>query len=139
MTLTSFVIAKFASLPLMMLYVFIGASAGTLIADSSAIENNSTLIVGGILLSVVMIGIISHYIRKELTRVLDKQKHTSAYTAVSPEDSSVSTAVAADDDGIELGVHSPKAVALQRRHHSTTPPIPSDDPLPNEDAPHKDK
>lgn len=69
MALSSFVIAKIASLPLMLLYVFVGASAGTLIADTKALENDSIFIVGGIILSLVMITGISHYIRKELMEV----------------------------------------------------------------------
>jgi hypothetical protein len=69
MKLSSFVLAKVASLPLMTLYVFIGASAGTLIADADAIENNKTMIVLGIGLSVLMICGISYYIRQELLMV----------------------------------------------------------------------
>lgn len=74
MALSSFAMAKVASLPLMILYVFIGASTGTLLSDPSGseakkIEENKTLIVMGILLSAVMITCISHYIRKELDKV----------------------------------------------------------------------
>lgn len=74
MALSSFVLAKVASLPLMLLYVYIGAAAGTLIADADAIEHNSTLILSGICLSAVMISFISHFIRKELMHILDRQK-----------------------------------------------------------------
>jgi hypothetical protein len=74
MALSSFVLAKVASLPLMLLYVYIGAAAGTLIADAEAIEHNSSLIITGIGLSAVMISCISHYIRKELMTILEKQK-----------------------------------------------------------------
>lgn len=69
MRLSSFVLAKVASLPLMMLYVFIGASAGTLLTDTDAIENNKVLILSGIGLSMLMIGGISYYIRQELMTV----------------------------------------------------------------------
>lgn len=73
MRLSSFAIAKVASLPLMILYVFIGASTGTLLSDPAGsakeIEENKTLIILGILLSAVMITGISHYIRKELDKV----------------------------------------------------------------------
>lgn len=79
MPLSSFVLAKVASLPLMLLYVFIGASTGALISDkkknkgnedvAKQIEQNQTLIVSGILLSVVMIVGISYYIKKELYKV----------------------------------------------------------------------
>ena len=69
MRLSSFIFAKVASLPLMMLYVFIGASAGTLLTDTDAIENNKVLILSGIGLSMLMIGGISYYIRMELMMV----------------------------------------------------------------------
>jgi uncharacterized membrane protein YdjX (TVP38/TMEM64 family) len=77
MKLRHFVIAKIASLPLMFLYVFIGASMGALIgSDSKGMENelkeieqNQTLIISGIGMSFVMIAGITHYIKKELNRV----------------------------------------------------------------------
>ena len=82
MALRSFVIAKVASLPLMLLYCFIGASTGSLLnADPSAasdevhsIEQNQTLIISGILLSFLMIGGITHFIKKELDKILERQK-----------------------------------------------------------------
>jgi uncharacterized membrane protein YdjX (TVP38/TMEM64 family) len=79
MALSSFLMAKIASLPLMLLYAFIGASAGALVGkggkDGPAgdelkdIEENRSLIVSGILLSFVMIACITHYIKKELNTV----------------------------------------------------------------------
>jgi hypothetical protein len=88
MALSSFVLAKVASLPLMLLYVFIGASAGALIGNKKndassttathdefkSIEENTTLIVSGILLSFVMIAGITHNIRKELNKILERQE-----------------------------------------------------------------
>lgn len=76
MALSSFVIAKIAALPLMMLYVFIGASTGALIgkdaasaAEVKSIEENEYLIALGILLSFVMIACITRHIKKELNKV----------------------------------------------------------------------
>ena len=77
MKLSHFVIAKIASLPLMFLYSFIGASMGALIGTGSKgmedelkeIEQNRTMIISGIGLSFVMIAGITHYIKKELNRV----------------------------------------------------------------------
>jgi hypothetical protein len=81
MALSSFVTAKIASLPLMLLYAFIGASAGALIKSKSSskdgpakdemkeIEGNRFLIVSGILMSFVMIACITHNIKKELNKV----------------------------------------------------------------------
>lgn len=77
MPLSSFVIAKVAALPLMLLYVFIGASMGTLIggdankaaAEVQHIEENEYLIASGILLSFVMIACITRQVKKELNKV----------------------------------------------------------------------
>jgi uncharacterized membrane protein YdjX (TVP38/TMEM64 family) len=69
MHLGSFVLARVASLPLIILYAFIGASTGTLITDTKAIESNSTFIVLGILLSVVMITSITYYMQRELNKL----------------------------------------------------------------------
>jgi energy-converting hydrogenase Eha subunit H len=83
MHLSSFVLAKVASLPLMTLYAFIGASAGTLITDTEAIENNSTLIVSGLVLSVIMIVSITHYIKRELNKVRMLMSSFSNFVVVS--------------------------------------------------------
>jgi uncharacterized membrane protein YdjX (TVP38/TMEM64 family) len=81
--LSHFLLAKIAALPLMMLYVLIGASTGTLISTSKngesmdqvkSIEENETLIIAGILLSFASIAGITHYIKKELSQVLERQK-----------------------------------------------------------------
>lgn len=71
MALSSFVIAKVASLPLMFFYVFIGASTGALVGKKEVedLEGNEYMIVSGILLSLVMIAGITRYIKKELNRV----------------------------------------------------------------------
>lgn len=87
MALHHFVMAKIAALPLMLLYVFIGASAGTLMgkngksgaaasfsSEVKSIEENETLIVSGIVLSFVSIACITHYIRQELNKILEEQK-----------------------------------------------------------------
>jgi uncharacterized membrane protein YdjX (TVP38/TMEM64 family) len=81
MSLSHFVLAKVAALPLMMLYVFIGASTGTLIGrngmEQSEIKNiqeNETLLVSGLVLSFISIGVITHYIKKELNKILERQK-----------------------------------------------------------------
>jgi uncharacterized membrane protein YdjX (TVP38/TMEM64 family) len=87
--LSHFILAKIAALPLMMLYVLIGASTGTLIgtggttttgdkttevSTTESIENNRTLIISGILLSFASIAGITHYIKKELNQILERQK-----------------------------------------------------------------
>ena len=100
MALSSFVIAKIASLPLMLLYCFIGASMRSLISgpkqnnkDTSAalssemkkVEENKVLIALGILLSLVMITGITTYIRKELHKILERQeKHKPGEKSTKP-------------------------------------------------------
>jgi uncharacterized membrane protein YdjX (TVP38/TMEM64 family) len=92
MTLTHFVLAKIAALPLMMLYVFMGASAGTLLSKSNQniattttdagitsdqvrnIEENEKLVILGLVLSAFSIGVITTYIKKELNKILEQQK-----------------------------------------------------------------
>lgn len=88
MALSHFALAKVASLPIMMLYVFIGASAGALVAQSSRDDgdhnldentqklerDNPKLIICGIVVSVVMISSISVYIKKELFKVRQRSK-----------------------------------------------------------------
>uniref|UniRef100_A0A7S3P7C2 VTT domain-containing protein n=1 Tax=Amphora coffeiformis TaxID=265554 RepID=A0A7S3P7C2_9STRA len=111
MALRSFVLAKVASLPLMLLYCFIGASTGSLLsADPNAaseevqsIEKNQTLIISGILLSFLMIGGITHFIKKELDRILERQKKE-------PKDAD---AVASEEAALEMGM-TPKT---QRTRH----------------------
>jgi uncharacterized membrane protein YdjX (TVP38/TMEM64 family) len=80
MALSSFVLARIASLPLMFLYSFVGASTGALAGGKSGndgeaikeIEGNQTLIVSGILFSILMVAGITRYIKKELNTVSTK-------------------------------------------------------------------
>mmetsp|Transcript_22195 Transcript_22195/g.61673 ORF Transcript_22195/g.61673 Transcript_22195/m.61673 type:complete len:398 (-) Transcript_22195:758-1951(-) len=118
MALTSFVLAKVASLPLMLLYCFIGASTRSLISsgksDSSelkSIEENETLIVSGILLSFVMIAGITTYIKKELNAILERQgKHKPGEKNY---DSDASSAKQEKEDTVELA---PSRTAASARH-----------------------
>lgn len=101
MKLSHFAAAKVACVPLMVFYVFLGASAGTLVhkggkksaagtdggadANSNAgaegdeldhlVEGESTgMIVFAILLSMASMALISHFVKKELMKVLNEQK-----------------------------------------------------------------
>jgi uncharacterized membrane protein YdjX (TVP38/TMEM64 family) len=82
MMLWSFAVARVASLPLMFLYVFVGASTGTLLSkdneeDTEANEKHKFALVVGMVLSAVMIGMIGYFIKKELNRILEKQKQAN--------------------------------------------------------------
>jgi len=90
MDLYSFAVAKIASLPLYLMYTFMGASAhsfikgkkgginnnlGKSLADeANKLEENQFVIVAGLLLSVIMISLITRKIKKELMKILDEQK-----------------------------------------------------------------
>jgi len=85
MDLYSFVVAKIASLPIYLMYTFMGASAHSFIKGSEGrrisltdeankLEESRFLIVSGLVLSVIMITLITRKIRKELMKILDQQK-----------------------------------------------------------------
>jgi len=159
MALSSFVLAKIASLPLMLLYVYIGAAAGTLMVDTDAIEHNSALIGSGILLSGCMILGITHYIRKELMVILERQKsktsssgnnnNTFESAASEPTSSLVTSNILTAGEktlinsgsNLELNAMSP-TTPLQRRHvvgflQHDNPSVIADDDIDN--TPQKDR
>eukprot|EP00538_Stauroneis_constricta_P009145 CAMPEP_0119564364 /NCGR_PEP_ID=MMETSP1352-20130426/26736_1 /TAXON_ID=265584 /ORGANISM="Stauroneis constricta, Strain CCMP1120" /LENGTH=396 /DNA_ID=CAMNT_0007613117 /DNA_START=179 /DNA_END=1369 /DNA_ORIENTATION=- len=113
MKLHAFTVAKIASLPLYLIYTFLGASAHAFIKKGAAendtpsmvsasdqakqLEENESLIIGGIVLSIVMMTLITRTIKRELMNVLDEQKKektTSDAPNKGPDDS----------DAIELGL-----------------------------------
>jgi uncharacterized membrane protein YdjX (TVP38/TMEM64 family) len=83
MSIYSFLLAKVASLPLYLIYTFVGASAHSFIkrggekgtttisaaGEVKQLEENEYVIVFGILLSAVMMTLITRHIRKELMKV----------------------------------------------------------------------
>jgi hypothetical protein len=84
MDVSSFALAKIASLPLYLVYTFIGASAHSFIKrgagegtgigqsvseEAKKLEENQFLLVSGLLLSIVMMTLITRHIRKELMKV----------------------------------------------------------------------
>jgi uncharacterized membrane protein YdjX (TVP38/TMEM64 family) len=85
MHLSSFSLAKIFSLPLYLIYTFMGASAHSFIKrggkgdagkevlsasdGAKQLEENQFLIVSGIILSVVMMTLLTRHIRKELMKV----------------------------------------------------------------------
>jgi len=77
--LYSFAVAKIASLPIYLMYTFMGASAHSIINgkkggisltdEANKLEENQYLVVAGLVLSVVMISLITRKIKKELMKV----------------------------------------------------------------------
>mmetsp|Transcript_3428 Transcript_3428/g.8155 ORF Transcript_3428/g.8155 Transcript_3428/m.8155 type:complete len:408 (-) Transcript_3428:370-1593(-) len=115
--LYSFAVAKIASLPLYLMYTFMGASAHSIIKgkkggtndsnigksltdEANKLEENQFLIVSGLVLSVIMMTLITRKIKKELMKILDKQKKEkidgNATPLIEKED--------ADEKTIELGL-----------------------------------
>jgi uncharacterized membrane protein YdjX (TVP38/TMEM64 family) len=84
MQLSHFAVAKVASLPLYLVYTFMGATAHSFIkkgsnageglgvsASDSAkqLEENEGMIIGGIVLSTIMVSLITRQVKKELMTV----------------------------------------------------------------------
>ena len=82
MDVYSFAVAKIASLPLYLMYTFMGASAHSFIKgkngkdlgksltdEANKLEENQFLIIAGLVLSIVMITLITRKIKKELLKV----------------------------------------------------------------------
>mmetsp|Transcript_16647 Transcript_16647/g.35147 ORF Transcript_16647/g.35147 Transcript_16647/m.35147 type:complete len:394 (-) Transcript_16647:155-1336(-) len=97
MPLIKFASAKIAALPLMLLYVFIGASTDTFFGDITdgageggedpkVIKNihgvdeetHRKMVLFGVCLSIVSISLVSHFVKKELYKIFDKQKREKA-------------------------------------------------------------
>mmetsp|Transcript_15819 Transcript_15819/g.36629 ORF Transcript_15819/g.36629 Transcript_15819/m.36629 type:complete len:400 (+) Transcript_15819:78-1277(+) len=95
MDLHSFVVAKIASLPIYLMYTFMGASAHSfmkgnegrnisLTDEANKLEENRFLIVSGLVLSVIMITLITRKIRKELMKILEHQKKEKREKGATP-------------------------------------------------------
>jgi len=80
-SLRAYVFAMFAIIPGTVLYIFLGASAGSLADSASSGDGNSTLtiivIVVGVVFGVAAIGATSYYAKKELNRVVEAQQTTA--------------------------------------------------------------
>ena len=96
MPLVKFAMAKIGALPLMLLYVLIGASTDTFFShdggnskdgkDASSgaegrdkkmgvdEETHRKMVVFGLILSIISMSLVSHFVKKELYKIFDKQK-----------------------------------------------------------------
>eukprot|EP00980_Cylindrotheca_fusiformis_P025057 scaffold12982_cov129-Cylindrotheca_fusiformis.AAC.5 len=118
MHLVSFATAKIASLPLYLLYTGIGASAHSFIKHGGTkdeeknvasalegtkhIEENRTLIVAGLALSIIMMSLITRHIKKELMKILEQQKRDKVDKF--EKDGKMGDGDFADDAGVEMGL-----------------------------------
>jgi uncharacterized membrane protein YdjX (TVP38/TMEM64 family) len=94
----SYTWALFAILPGTILFVFLGASAGSL-TDSASSGDNGTLtiivVIVGIVFGVIAVGVTSYYAKVELNKVVDKRQQEM-------EEMEDATAEAVDDNDVEL-------------------------------------
>jgi len=94
----AYVWAMFAILPGTILYVFLGASAGSLVDSKEKGSNNFTVtiitIVCGIVFGVLAIGLTSKYARAELNRLIAIQEQ---------EEEDGEQNVSSGDDDLEVG------------------------------------
>ena len=93
----------FAIIPGTVLYVFLGASAGSL-ADSSSSSNKTVtivVVVVGIVLGVMAIYLTTRYARKELNRIIEERNNakTDNAGALDVADTPPETAQDIDSDG----------------------------------------
>jgi len=76
-SLRAYIIAMIAMLPGTVLYVFLGASAGSLTDSASSGENSTVtiiVIVVGVVFGFAAVGVTSYYAKKELNRVVEARK-----------------------------------------------------------------
>jgi len=76
-SLRSYVLAMIAISPGTVLYVFLGASAGSLTDSASSGENSTVtiiVIVVGVIFGIAAIGVTSYYAKKELNRVVEARQ-----------------------------------------------------------------
>mmetsp|Transcript_27931 Transcript_27931/g.67957 ORF Transcript_27931/g.67957 Transcript_27931/m.67957 type:complete len:339 (-) Transcript_27931:296-1312(-) len=116
MRLASFAAAKIASLPLYLLYTFIGASAHSFmkhggtegdnvtsaLEGTKKIEENEGILVAGLVLSTVMMTLITRHIRKELMQILENQKRDKNEKDVENGEKLAETS--AEESGVEMGL-----------------------------------
>jgi uncharacterized membrane protein YdjX (TVP38/TMEM64 family) len=97
----SYVWALFAILPGTILYVFLGASAGSLTDSASSSGDNGTLtivvVVVGIVFGVIAVGVTSYYAKAELNKVIAKRQQQEMEADATEEEDAV-----VDDNDVEL-------------------------------------
>lgn len=126
--------AKIAALPIYLIYTFMGASAHSFIKkgggntangngelamstadESKQLEENQMMIVAGIVLSVIMVGLITRHIKKELMTILDRQKkHKPGETSSFGGDD-----IGGDDDDTDGETAVELGMTARRRGHKT--------------------
>jgi len=134
MPLIRFASAKIAALPLMLLYVLIGASTDTFFgvgADyGKAVEGDGEkmkktvrkmgvdedthrkLVLLGLCLSIVSMSLVSHFVKKELYKIFDKQKKEKA--TAEENDQNKADSFNDDDEKVEMVGRNPRLLRRPR-------------------------
>jgi membrane protein implicated in regulation of membrane protease activity len=83
-SLRDYIVSLLAIIPGTVLYVFLGASAGSLADSSSSGSSNTTvtivIVVVGIVLGVLAIWLTTRYARKELHRIIEERRNVESET-----------------------------------------------------------
>lgn len=83
-SLRDYLLSLFAIIPGTVLYVFLGASAGSLADSSSSGSSNTTVtivvVVAGVVLGVLAIYLTTRYARKELHRIIEERQNLESDT-----------------------------------------------------------
>lgn len=144
MALHKFAMAKIAALPLMLLYVFIGASTDTFFGsgdedegdadggEASSVEGGAKkagrtvhgvdeethrkMVLFGLVLSIISMSLVSHFVKKELYKIFDKQKREK----VDKEEltSKIPSSGNLNDEHVELIGGNDKLQRRPRGHHN---------------------
>merc|ERR1711982_123486 len=106
-SLTAYTWAMIAILPGIILYIFLGATAGSLTDSSQSSDNNTVKIVSivvGIVFGILAIAAVSYYAKKELNKAIERQKEeASAYVlSTSTEEGNNSEAARKDETTIDV-------------------------------------
>merc|ERR1711957_243893 len=131
--LIRFASAKIAALPLMLLYVLIGASTDTFFGDGEygqAVQGGGRdssktvrkmgvdedthrkLVLLGLCLSIVSMSLVSHFVKKELYKIFDKQKKEKA--TAEENDQNKADSFNDDDEKVEMVGRNPRLLRRPR-------------------------
>lgn len=135
MPLIRFASAKIAALPLVLLYVLIGASTDTFLGDGEYVEavqgagrdspktiktigvdedTHRKMVLLGLCLSIMSMTLVSHFVKKELFKIFDKQKKEKAQAE--ENDQNQVDSFNSDGEQVEMIGRKDRLLRRQRAH-----------------------